>query len=109
VEVRLVREGGVGAAVDADQLRGHPLADLGLVPRLGEDDQARVRVHVDEARADHAAGGVDDATGLHPREVAAEDGHALVLHADGAVEARVTGAVDDESVTDQEIEHAAPP
>jgi hypothetical protein len=79
------------------------------VARLGQDDQARVGVHVDEPRTHDMAGGVDHPPRLHPLEVAAEDGHTLVLHPHRAVEARVAGAVDDQSVTDQKVEHPVPP
>jgi hypothetical protein len=62
----------VRVAVDADELGGDALAHLGLVARLLQDRQARVRVHVDEARGDDVAGGVDRArrgqgAGIAPR------------------------------------------
>ena len=46
-------------AVDPDDLGRDALADLGLVPRLGEDHQAAVAVQVDEAGRDDAARGID--------------------------------------------------
>ena len=49
----------VAEAIDADDLGRDPLADLGLVERVREQHQARVTVHVDEARRHDAAGHVD--------------------------------------------------
>ena len=54
-EVFVGGEGGVGVAVDADEFSGDALTDLGVVLGLGEDDEARVGVHVDEAWADDLA------------------------------------------------------
>jgi hypothetical protein len=108
-EVIVGVERGVGVAVDADQLRSDALTDLRLVLRLGEDHQPGVRVHVDEPGADHAAGGVDDAPGLDAGRVAAQDADALVLDGDGAVEARVARAVDDEPSADEQVEHGGSP
>ena len=47
--------------------------------------------------------------GLDAAGVAAQDAHALVLDRDGAVEAGVAGAVDDESAADEQVEHRGLP
>ena len=98
----------VGAAVDADDLGRDALADLGLVPGLGQDDQAGVGVHVDEARADDPPRRVERAVGLDAVEGAPEQPHPLALDPDRSVVARVAGAVDDEAARDQDVEHAGP-
>ena len=100
----------VRAAVDADQLGRDALADLRLVARLGQDDQAGVGVEVDEARARRR--GRSHRCRAPPRDrtdVAAQDAHGLALHADGTVEADVAGAVDDLAVFDEQVEHAGAP
>ena len=70
VEVMLVRERGVAVAVDPDDLGRDALADLRLVPGLGQHRQAGVAVEVDETRRHDEAGRVDPARGVdvvHPR------------------------------------------
>jgi hypothetical protein len=99
----------VRVAVDADQLGGDALADFRLVPGLGEDHEPGVRVHVDEAGADHVPLRVDAPAGLDAAGVAAQDTHALVLDRDVPEEARVAGAVDDESSADEQVEHRGLP
>ena len=108
LEIRVGRERRVGAAVDADDLGRDPLPDLGLVAGLGEDDQAGVRVHVDEAGADDPPGRVERAVGLDAVEGAPEQPHPLSLDPDRSVVARVAGAVDDEAARDQDVEHGGP-
>ena len=58
-----------GPAV-SDHLGGHALVRLGLAARVVEHGDVRVGVHVDEARADHPAGGVDRLATLGCRQVA---------------------------------------
>ena len=108
LEVRVGRKRGVGAAVDADDLGRHALPHLGLVAGLGEDDQAGVGVHVDEAGADDPPGRVERAVGLDAVEGAPEQPQPLALDPDRPVVARVAGAVDDEAARDQEVEHGGP-
>ena len=84
------------------------LPDLGLVPGLGQDDQAGVRVHVDEARADDPPRGVERAVGLDPVEGAPEEAQPVALDPDRSVVARVARAIDDEAARDQDVEHAGP-
>jgi hypothetical protein len=98
----------VGAAVDADDLGRDALPDLGLVPGLGEDDQAGMGVHVDEAGADDPPRRVERAVGLDAVAGAPEQPHPLSLDPDRAVVARVAGTVDDETARDQDVEHAGP-
>lgn len=104
-EVIVGGEGGVGVAVDAYEFGGDALADLGVVLGLGEDDEAGVGVHVDEAGADDFARGIDGVVGGGVGVVAAEDADLVTLDADCGVEAWVAGAVDDEAVLDEGIEH----
>jgi hypothetical protein len=75
--------------------------------RLGQDDQAGVSVDVDEARADDTASRVDRPAGLEIGDVATEDADGLTLDADSTVESDVAGAVDDQTVLDEQVEHAA--
>ena len=96
----------VGVAVHANQLGGNALTYLGLVARLRQHDQPRVRVHVDEARAHDVVRRVDRPRGIEGRRAAPEDAHRVVLHAHRAVVAWIPGPVDDESVFDEEIEHS---
>ena len=63
VEVLAPRERREADPVHADHLGRDPLADLWLVPRVVEDDEATVAVQVDEARGDDPARGVDRAGG----------------------------------------------
>ena len=71
VQVALVRERRVAVAVDPDDLGRDALADLRLVPGLGEHRQPGVAVKVDEAWRHDQAGGVDDSSGLDGGRVAA--------------------------------------
>ena len=105
MEILAGLEGGVRVAVDADELGGDALAHLRLVTRLVQDRQARVRVHVDEARRDDMPAGVDGARRGERTGIAADDPQRVTLHAHGGVVAGVAAAVDDEAVTDQQIEH----
>ena len=71
-----------------------------------QDGQARVRVHVDEARGPRRARWRRSSRGAGSRAgVAPEDADRVPLHGHGGVVARVAAAVDDEAVTDQQIEH----
>jgi hypothetical protein len=107
MEVLVRSEWRIRVAVDADELGRDALPHLRLVLGLGQQDQPGMRVHVDEPGADDAAGGVDHPGALDPLQVAAQDPEALPLHPDGAVEARVARAVDDQAPANQEIEHRA--
>ncbi len=98
-------------AVDADDLRGHALADLGLVARLGEDPEAAVAVEVDEPGGDDLAGRVDaapDVGGLRGGRV--QDPQPLPVDDDAPWPTGGAGPVDDRPAADQEVdavEHAA--
>ena len=98
-------EGGVGDAVDANELGGDSLADLGVVVGFTKDGQPGVGVEVDEAGADDASGGVDGAGGFEVGGVAAVDGNAVILDGNGGVEAGAAGAVEDLAIGDEEVEH----
>ena len=54
-------------------------------------------VQIDEARADHPAGGVQFPSGLHARDIDPEDADNVPLHTHRSVVAGVAGAVDDQS------------
>ena len=81
-----------------------PWRTFGSCCGLGEDDEPGVRVHVDEA-GQTTCPVASMRRRPRCRRVAAQDAHALALDGDGAVEARVAGAVDDESPADQQVEH----
>src|SRR6185312_7291916 len=98
-------EGGVGVAVDANDFGGDALADLWLVAGLGQDDETRVCVEVDEAGAHDLVGRVDDAGGVQVRDIATQDGHRLALDADGGAETDVAGAVDYLAAADENVKH----
>ena len=72
---------------------------------LRQDDKSGVGVHVYEAGRNDMVAGVDGARRFHAAQVAAEDTHDIALHADRAVEARIAGAVDYESVFDEQVQH----
>src|SRR6185436_14926409 len=100
-------ERGMRVAVDADELGGDALAHLGLVAWLAQDGQARVGVHVDEARRHDVPGGIDAPRCLQRAGIASEDTDGVALHAHRRVEAGVAAAVDHEAVTDEQIEHGS--
>ena len=62
-EVVWIGERCVGVAVDADDLGRDALPNLRFMERLGQDRETGVAVEVDEARRDHAAGGIDRSAG----------------------------------------------
>ena len=62
-------------------------------------------VEVDEARADHVIGGVDDPRRCDGADVTAQNADGFTFDADGAVKADVAGAVEDLAAGDQEIKH----
>ena len=100
-------EGRVGYAVDADQLGGDALADLGVVVRLAEDGEAGVGMEVDETRTHYVPGGVNHPAGVAAEVgvVAAVDGDGVAGDGDGGAEAGAAGAVDYLSVGDKEVNH----
>ena len=108
VAVQLVPalEGGVGYAVDADQLGRHALPHLRVVVGRAEDCEPGMGVEVDEAGADHEAGRVDGARDVDIRQLAAPDGDSLAVDDDGGVEAGAATPVDYQAVLDQKVCHA---
>ena len=106
VQLVLALEGGVGYAVDADQLGCHALPDLGVVVRRAEYGEPGVGVEVDEAGADYEAGRVDGAGDVDIRQLAAPDGDSLAVDDDGGVEAGASASVDYQAVLDQQVGHA---
>ena len=101
----MVVKGCVGVAVNANQLGSDALPHLRMVLRLGQNDKSGVGVHVDKARRNDMLRGVDGARRFDPAQVAAKDTHRIALDADRSVEARVAGAVYDESVNNQQVQH----
>ena len=101
-------EGGVGVAVDADQLGRDALVDLGHVLRVGQQHQPRVRVDVDEPGADDLPGGVYRPRGGNAGGVAPDDRQRVALDADGGAVAGVPRAVHDEAARYEQIEHWLP-
>ncbi len=95
----------VGVAIHADDLGGDPLANLGFVQRFHQDHHARVGVEVDEAGGDGAAGGID-ATGRRVRGgIAPQDRDSRSPFVPTAPsEAGRAGAVDDDTVFDEQVE-----
>ena len=106
MQLVLALEGGVGNAVDADQLGRHALPDLGVVMGRAEDGEPGVRVEVDEAWADYEAGRVDGAGGVDIGQLAAPDGDSLAVDDDGGVAAGASASVDHQAVLDQKVCHA---
>jgi hypothetical protein len=99
----------IGIAVHADQLGGHTLTHLGFVAWFCEHDEAGVGVHIDEPGADNSSLGVDDACSLNVGQVAPQDVDLLSFHSHGPIEPWIAAAIDDQSISNQEIEHATPP
>src|SRR5207245_313405 len=89
----------------ADDLGGHALVDFGLVPRLGQDDQAGVGMEIDEPGADDAATCVYSSCCLKGRDIAAQDLDGVASDAHGAWEGDVARAIDYLAAGDQDIEH----
>ena len=97
------REWYVGQAVDADDLSRYALADLGLVPAIGQDHQAGMGMQVDEAGRDGLALRVDPAPGsLHPR-AGRQQPQALAHHRNVARPTGCAATVDQRSVLDDDV------
>ena len=104
LEILAPREGREAVAIDADQFGRDALADLGLVPAVGQDHQTAVAVQVDEAGRDDLAGGVDRVrdtrwgrvTGLEDADPAVDDG-------DRPRSAGDPGAIDDGPARDEQV------
>ena len=84
-----------------------PWADLGFVLGLGEDDQAGVGVHVDEAGTHGQTRGVDGLGRRGPGGVAPQEPQAPLLHGHRGLEPGGPGAVVDSAVADQQVIHGA--
>ena len=93
-------------AIDPDQLGRHALADLGLVPAVGQDHQAAVAVQVDEPGSDDLAGRVDRVRPTWSRgrvSVASRSAQPAVDDRDRPGSARCAGAVDHGPAGDQQV------
>ncbi len=87
----------------ADDDRGHALAGLVEHVRPVEERVVVVGMDVDEARADHAAGGIHFHRARGPRQIA-ERGDPVALDADIGLGPGRAGSVDHVAVADQKIE-----
>ncbi len=104
LEVRTRRERGEPVPVDPDDLGGDALADLGLVARLRQDDEAAVAVQVDEPRRHHPSRGVDPATDtLRQVGIGRQEPQPLPVDDDTPGAPRSARPVDDRPARDQEI------
>ena len=91
-------ERSVGDAVDAHKLGRYALPDLGVVVRFAEDGQPGMRMKVDEPGTDDVSAGVNDPSGLQPRNVAPVDGDGIPVYYHRGVEPRTAAAVYDHAV-----------
>ena len=96
----MVVEGRIRVAVNADQLGRDALPYFRMMLRFGQDDESGVGVHIYEAGRHDMVGGVNRARCFDAAQVAAEDTHRIALDTHRAVEARIAGAVYDQSISD---------
>ena len=113
VAVGRIREWCVAQPVDPDQLRGHALAHLGRVIRVGEDHQPGVRVEIDEPGRDDLAPRIDRASSIDRGVVAGcRQPDSIAGDRQLAAPCRRSGPVDDGGAADQEVDlllvHGAP-
>ena len=101
--LQLVGQGCIADSVKPQQISRDALAHLGLVRRLGQQHQVRVRVHVDESRADHSSAGVDLARAFIRDQ--SHGGDACSVDGDAAAVAGSARAVDDARVTNHQVMH----
>ena len=87
-------------AVRSQQVGGDPLSSAHQAVVAGEQRQLRVHVHVDEARSDRQAGGVDGGVRRGGAEVA-DGGDRFALQADVRRVGGTAGAVDDRTAGDE--------
>ena len=92
------RRRSIGQAVHSQGLGGYALADLGLMVGVGEQLQVGMRVHIDEARADHVAAGVDGAAGVDRRRAAGYDLDGVARDGNAGPIAGGPGAIDHRAV-----------
>ncbi len=106
-EVGLVLERREPVAIDADDLGGHSLADLGLMLRLREDREPAVTVQVDEPGRHDRPGGIDGSErgqGRCVRPRGRQELQSLTADADTPRSPGCAGPVDDRAARDQEVE-----
>ena len=107
VEVLAPREWREADPVDADDLGRDPLADLGLVPRVVEDDEAAMAVQVDEARGDDPSRGVDRAGGVRGFGSGRDEPEALPIDHDRPRPAGHPGPIHDGPPDDDDVGHVS--
>tara|TARA_B100000749_G_scaffold189892_1_gene147146 strand:+ start:322 stop:645 length:324 start_codon:yes stop_codon:yes gene_type:complete len=100
-------EWSVGYAVDPHKFGRNALSHFGVVMRLSEDRQPGVRVKIDESWAHDSTFGVNCADGFQVGNVASVDSHLFARHAYGAIKSGAAAAVDNESVSYEQVEQLA--
>ena len=103
--LELALEGPAGAAL-AEDLGGHPLADLALRIAVLEEQPVGVGVHVDETRSDDETAAVDRPTGPTVRQLA-DRRDAVSPEGDIPREGGLTAAVDDPAPLEDQVERLA--
>ena len=99
---------GSGRAALAGKVGGDALAQLALgARRVGDEHQAGLAHHVDEAGRNHAVARVDGPGGLMPGE-APHGGDAVSAHPHVGAEPGVAGSVHDPCVDDEDVEGRVP-
>ena len=95
---------GRGRTALAGEVGGDALAQLAFGARgVGDEDEAGLAHHVDEAGGDHSARGVDGAGGFAVRQLAHSD-DAIAAQSDIGVYGRPAGSVDHAGVGDEDVE-----
>ncbi len=103
-QVPAATERRVRVAVHADELGRDALAHLGLVARLGEDHQRRMRMQVDEPGRHDEPGRIDRASRPGVLSVsAAQEDQPVGLDRHGARESRCARAIDHGAIRDGQI------
>ena len=93
-----------GDAVLADDQRRHALANARLEPAVGQQRQVAVDVGINEPRRHDQARAVEGFPRRRPGQVA-DGGNAVAGHAHVGADAGGAGAIDDEAVAEEEVEH----
>ena len=105
LEIRPSRERREPVPVDPDDLGRDALADLRLVPAVGQDDQAAVAVKIDEAGGDDLPGGIDRAAGVRRLgRVRCQDPQPLALDDHRSEATGCAGAIDDRAAADEQVD-----
>ncbi len=112
VEILPVRDRCEAQPVHADDLRGHALAHLGLVTRVGQDLEAAVAVQVDEPGRHDPSRGIDGPSRRWRFHAGRDEPDGVPLHEDGRGPAGGSGPVHDRAAPDDDVHdvtHSGPP